>query len=233
MDFQTLKYKVKNLPLVGETYEALIGRRKVERIKQARKEALKHYGNDVLTAVQEVMDELQLDWFVDYGSLLGIIRDGRFIEYDDDMDFGVYLNSYQDWEKLEEAFAKRGMKKVRGIRYNGNMEEMTFGYHDLTFDFFRHWTEDGEDRAFCFWNRPGVDYPQPNMYSAVLLRCPDFGGTRIMDFGSTPVRVPQQAEQYLASVYTEGWRIPDPNWQAGMSPAWNDIDGSTAFIETY
>lgn len=92
MDFQTLKYKIKSLPLVGSTYDALIGNRKVERIKAARKAALKEYGNDVLQAVGEVMDELRVDWYVDYGSLLGIIRDGHFIEYDDDLDFAFFLS---------------------------------------------------------------------------------------------------------------------------------------------
>lgn len=225
MDFQTLKYKIKSLPLVGSTYDALIGNKKVEKIKAARKAALKEYGNDVLQAVSEVMDELSVDWFVDYGSLLGIIRDGHFIEYDDDLDFGIFSTDPALWDKLEKAFAKRGMKKVRTITFNGQLEEMTFAHHDLTFDLFRHWQGEGKNLAYCFYNKPGVEYPDPNSYTPVLLKAYDFGGTKTIPYNGLQIRVPAEPEKYLASVYTENWRIPDPNWKAGMSPAWNDLEG--------
>lgn len=225
MDFQTLKYKIKSLPLVGSTYDALIGNRKVERIKAARKAALKEYGNDVLQAVGEVMDELRVDWYVDYGSLLGIIRDGHFIEYDDDLDFAFFSADPALWSRMEEAFAKRGMKKVRSITYNGQLEEMTFAHHDLTFDLFRHWRENGQNLAYCFYNKPGVEYPGPNMYSPVLLKHYDFAQTRPMSYDGLEIRVPSEPEKYLASVYTDNWRIPDPNWKADMSPGWNDLEG--------
>lgn len=63
-----------------------------------------------LREVKEVLDKLSVKCWLDYGTLLGAVRDGKIIEGDHDIDFGTFDDS---WEKIAIAipeFEKRGFK---------------------------------------------------------------------------------------------------------------------------
>ena len=49
--------------------------------------------------------------FLVFGSLLGIVRENAFMEYDNDLDFGVVINDAFSWEDLEKEMNKLGFEK--------------------------------------------------------------------------------------------------------------------------
>ena len=46
-------------------------------------------GVNNLRIVKEILDESGIDYWLDHGTLLGAFRDGKIIEWDRDIDFGV------------------------------------------------------------------------------------------------------------------------------------------------
>jgi len=44
----------------------------------------------------EVLDKLNLSWYIENGTLLGAWRNGKFIKHDDDFDIGVLINSKEE-----------------------------------------------------------------------------------------------------------------------------------------
>ncbi|HEC93743.1 MAG TPA: hypothetical protein ENI51_12315 [Candidatus Atribacteria bacterium] len=51
----------------------------------------------LLKEVKEILDEYNIEFWLDSGTLLGAIRDGKFIPWDGDIDLGVW---YRDFDKI-------------------------------------------------------------------------------------------------------------------------------------
>jgi phosphorylcholine metabolism protein LicD len=70
-------------------------------------------GDTVLHAASKVLNSIQVFHWLEFGTLLGVIRDGRLISHDTDIDFGVFLNDYSD--EIRSAFVKAGFRLVHRI----------------------------------------------------------------------------------------------------------------------
>lgn len=55
---------------------------------------------DILTDIDQVCKDHEIDYFLAYGSMLGAIRHKDFIPWDDDMDIGMTRENYNKFEAL-------------------------------------------------------------------------------------------------------------------------------------
>jgi len=51
-------------------------------------------GKSTMLIALQALDEIGLFYWIEFGTLLGIIRDGKLIDHDTDLDFGVLLDDY-------------------------------------------------------------------------------------------------------------------------------------------
>ena len=70
---------------------------------------------DILKAVADVCDELGLTYFLSFGTLLGAVRHGGFIPWDDDIDIAM---PYTDYQK----FLAYGQESLGNLFFVQNME---------------------------------------------------------------------------------------------------------------
>ena len=63
---------------------------------------------ELLIFVANICDKYELDWWLDYGNLLGAVRHGNFVPWDDDMDIGMLR---EDYDKFIEAIHKEVEEK--------------------------------------------------------------------------------------------------------------------------
>ena len=64
--------------------------------------------------LQKVLNESQLYWWLDSGSLLGIIRDGQFLKNDKDIDLGiVFTGDYQPIQDFLLRIESLGFRTVK------------------------------------------------------------------------------------------------------------------------
>lgn len=55
---------------------------------------------NLLKQVKEVLDELDIEFWLDCGTLLGFIREGRFLSWENDIDLGVWYKSFSENLKI-------------------------------------------------------------------------------------------------------------------------------------
>lgn len=233
MNFYEVKSRVKNIPFIGETYAKWIGNRKIQKIEEAKRRALRENGLKTVEEIEASLESCGVKYFLDFGSLLGMIREQKFMEHDNDIDYGIYIDNSFSWDMLEDILVRQGMKQVKQYRYKGLIMEQTYKNRDLSVDFFLHWREGGYDNTYVFFKKKGFTYKSPNDYHVSQLKMYDFKHIKSVSISDISFNIPCEPEKYLASVYTEQWRIPDPNWVSEKGPAWNELSGEFAQREIY
>lgn len=151
--------------------------------------------------------------FICYGTLLGYVRDGDFIEHDDDVDL-CFLADADGWESAFAEFTKVVANlRARGERI-GIDSPIQFHWQlkGVTLDVFMGWTE---GKRLNMYNVHGV-FPRSRMFPLQQQR---FKGARVL--------VPKAPEALLQLIYGKGWRKPDPNFQ------WPPIPGQAARQQLY
>lgn len=58
---------------------------------------------ELLVFVQNICKEYDIEWWLDYGNLLGAVRHGNYVPWDDDVDIGMMRSDYLKFDKI---FAK-------------------------------------------------------------------------------------------------------------------------------
>ena len=106
--------------------------------------------NHTLEVVVGVLHEIDIDdWFIMFGTLLGIVREGSCIQGDDDIDIMISC----DYNRLRAAFESRGFTFTSGfgIKNPDTMlkSEMTLEF--ASFDFYLCEVDGGE--YYTPWHR--------------------------------------------------------------------------------
>lgn len=136
--------------------------------------------------------------FLNSGTLLGVVRDGRLIDHDDDIDLAIILraNSVEtaisEWKELRAALKAEG--RLDEEQMDGNAIFKLTGATDVNFDLFPSWFE--EDSFFVYPHSYG-DLTRQDVLP--LSACPHSG-----------YMIPSDPAKMLANNYGAGWEMSDP-----------------------
>lgn len=137
--------------------------------------------------------------FLNSGTLLGVVRDKRLIDHDDDIDLAYLLEASsaeaaaEEWKALNARLIGEGLAKPDYGIETGMMQLDGGGV--VRVDLFPVWV-DLDDRVYVF----------PHTFGE-LARA-DVFPTRACALTGLPL--PNKPEAMLALNYGEGWRAPDP-----------------------
>lgn len=182
-----------------------------------RRKRLKKYGLTILTKIDNIFKELNKDYWIDFGTLLGAYRDKDFIDHDTDIDIGMFLKDYDNM--LDLIFAKYGFKKIREINIDDGLygKEITYQYKNVNVDIF-FYTRINEDYAYChdFICLDGFDFFDTIKIKGGLIpreiMLPLHDITYI-NFKGRKFPAPSPIEEHLRARYGENFMIKDPNWK--------------------
>ncbi len=184
--------------------------------KKHRRRLAKH-GSDAIKSLKLALDESGLRYWIEFGTLLGAVRDGGFIGHDLDIDLAVaYGESLPD---LDRVFEHHGFRLKSFFEHEGKLLEKTY-VHDkkVEVDIFVAYEVDDKFIVYdCVWDKdPDINRQEVRN---TLGGSPCYEN-RMSHFGLQPYEflgvslyAPDNIEQHLTELYGEGYMTPDPNWK--------------------
>lgn len=149
--------------------------------------------NHTLEFVANVLHEENInDWFIFFGTLLGIVRENSCIDQDDDLD--IMINC--DYQQLRNAFEKRGFDfGGRGpgghrIKNPGSILKSKPTQEFASFDFYM--CEVKLKNYFSKWQNVEIQNVEIDS----------------KEWRSTQINLPKNSEYVLKKLYGETWQTP-------------------------
>lgn len=232
MTMYELKMYLKRIPLVKAVHERLKAGR-TARNHQAQCAVLQTEGKSMSRLIEEALSGEDVEFCIFFGSLLGLIRAGKFMDFDDDVDYAIQINDRFTWQDLERVLGARGFVKSKQFSLDGVVTEQSYKLGELTVDFFGYDRDCEHSYINIYFRKEGYIYHSSREFHVSRLKMYPFAGVEIMELGGHRYHVPSEPEKVLASIYTESWRIPNPDWVAELGPSWNELPGKTALIEYF
>lgn len=212
MSIKKVWHKLKSVPIIGNTYEKYIGIRKVAYIEKKCNQELFNEGERYINLVESALSDSGMLYYVYAGTLLGLIRDGKFISWDLDIDYAILIENDFSWNKLEKIMKKNGFKKTREYVFEGQIKEQSYAIGKMNIDFFGQFYEENYMLQYSFEYRTDCVYKEENERSVYLVTLPKVIETQKLKLGSVLVSVPKNSEEILTALYNDDWHIPNPNW---------------------
>ena len=184
-----------------------------------KKRNIRRKGIKIIEKVQKALMDNNVFFFFDMGTLLGIVREGRIIKHDLDIDVGVRVSSETEKEHIKEIFSAIGAKEnYRFVIEELGVVEQSFVYDEVKFDINYYYQSGEKDYCYLMYRNPDKTYAADEM-SVVELSCEHIEKLVLKDFCSIKVNVPENAEKYLSCRYGENWKIPDKGYVYWKGPS--------------
>lgn len=184
--------------------------KEINKINQRKREIFKKEGKNALAQFIKCMDEENISYWLEFGTLLGVYRDGTFVPNEMDLDAGVYL---RDACRIYCAMMKFGFRLVREFHVVGeNGLEQTYEYNGTTIDLMYFYESEG----FMLCNGAVIPtkYKKGKYFEhAITSHHFQIFSCSKMLFGDMEVSVPSNVEEHLIEIYGSGFRVYDPNFK--------------------
>ncbi len=180
----------------------------------ARRRRLRRIGVKVLSRVHAVLARNNIDYYLQFGTLLGVIREKDFIKYDDDIDLTIVDPSVEPRHVLK-LLMDDGFRFIHALTVRGKVAEFAVSYMELSIDFYFPIPVERPQKIgiCCAYFDPRVQYERHDQNNYRVWFFPDKIKTKIIQFKDIDVRIPQNAEWVLEYVYGEKWHNPIKNWK--------------------
>ena len=161
---------------------------------------------DSANEMLDILEQHKIQAFPAFGSLLGLVRDGKFMEYDKDADLGIFVNSHDDIQKIVRTLCE-SPKFTAPSLINESKEQNTWcvGVIDNTrgipVDLFFFYNESTHFEAGAYttcgilkWQFTPFELVQRELAGKIYW-------------------IPNNAEQHLTELYAD-WRKPVEVWDS-------------------
>lgn len=149
---------------------------------------------------QELIEKFGYEPFVAYGTLLGAIRQGDFLNHDNDVDL-VYISKHTDPVQVRIEYVAI-CRHLIDLGYRGLLTKHGFAIKSPV----------RVDLNFAWFNPQGMFQASFGYHGPELKFSRDFGRMKRARLGKYRVRVPRNSEAILEHLYGPGWKVPDPGF---------------------
>ena len=184
-----------------------------DRIKE-----MKTNGTACIFEIDRILSNANCVFFVDFGTLLGFIRDGKPLSWDYDIDYGICLSESFNWDDLRQIMNSHGFRLIKQFSYHSVVTEQTYRRNNIFVDFFSHFTEGDYSYYYIYYPEKDYQYEDKNHLHTRMTKTVRISDSRHYDVKGGSIHVPIEYESYLADVYGDDWKIPNPNWTPGLRP---------------
>lgn len=163
-------------------------------------------GRGVLRKIHTEFTNCGIEYFADFGTLLGFVRERGYIAHDVDMDFSI-MPGYEP-SKVLDVLESAGFEFMRAFEYEGQITELTMSYNSVPIDFFFLGEENGRLISRIYYSE--LKSMHLGMKGNVYVR-PDIKNiVRYEVLGETAC-IPENYDELLRLHYGN-WRKKDSRW---------------------
>jgi fukutin len=141
----------------------------------------------IFTKIVDILDEMEIPFFLSSGTCLGYMREGNIIGHDKDIDIGIFIEDYTP--TIIDVFNKNGIYLTDIIGNPNTGYKYVFKTNtSLTVDIVLYYKSD-------------------DLYTTYNKYCSPFELEKVIYFDKQ-VSVPTPTNKYLQEIYGPNWRIP-------------------------
>lgn len=171
-------------------------------------------GLEVIKHLASICAENNLTYWLDFGTLLGAVREKGFIAYDNDIDIGV---KFEDKEAFQNAITSGGFKIAREFLIRDANKvvgiEQTYHYKGVLVDIFYYIFHTPTTRVLYTFTPINDDYSLSNKAEIKKTVVPFFP-VKSYRFKDIEVMIPNNEDEYLQFHYGKNYMTPDPNYRS-------------------
>jgi hypothetical protein len=165
----------------------------------------------ILDKLNTVFSEHTQDYWLDYGTLLGYVREKKIIKGDLDLDFGVISQ-----ETLAHYLKEEDIHITQQTIVDEVITMEQYRYKDIGFDIFYY--RDIDDKFITnIWLADDYTIPQKESYNKDrgILYETTFSSLETIDieFYETPFKIPKNYDLYLSEHYGDDYMIPNSHFR--------------------
>ncbi len=180
--------------------------------KQRMHTLLMQEGEKLLYNFINCMNNNNITYWLEFGTLLGAYRDGNFIPNDVDLDVGAKL---EDANRIYYILTENGFRLVREFHVIGeNGLEQTYEYNGVNIDVMYFFEKDG-----LSWCNGGALPKRKSKLFRTQVTAHWFKPftTCTMSFLNMEVKIPYNTEEHLKEIFGNGYMIYDPNFTGDLN----------------
>ena len=185
--------------------------------KKIKNFELRKYGNYLLKKINLVMNKycINSQWFVDFGTLLGTIREEKFLKTDDDIDIGIVwidnLNLI-----INNIISEFTNYKIKYCAWNGFLNNVTtykFKFKHIFIEIHIYYEHNENLETYIHITNGQIKIDETTTKNIIYkLSYPKVSKIIIKKINKIFVPVPQNYDSFLSLKYGDNWMIKDKNW---------------------
>ena len=205
-----------------------------EEDKKEKIENVHALGYQIVDMTEKALDELELSYFADYGTLLGFVRERDFIAWDDDLDYGFILEDASVWKKIEAKMKEYGFSKIREFTFNNEVTEQCYQFGKASIDLFGHKiTPEGKTVSIGYYRDSDIKYKNPDTLSVLYGEFVNLSRTITTTLNNgVLVHIPEEYDKYLSDYYGD-WHIPNPDFEEWNGPVEKKMRDVFGYVEHF
>ena len=170
-----------------------------------------------LIDMNNILQKNKQEYWLSFGTLLGVIREGKFIEHDEDIDIGILIDNYNS--NVEKEILKKFKLKHRlGNLKTGYEISFTHPETNVNIDIFIHYIE--KDFIWCTSFFGICDNTKNKMCRWKF----SLFNLKKIEFLNIKFNIPSNPELYLTEHYGLDWKIPKKfNYTEGLNGEYKNL----------